>query len=317
MDNCKCNQYDESKRSISRGRFIQTARAGAVALTALFCLLGCTKTPIWPGLPFQPDSAAAETDDHRNAAAALGKLRADPSSEEQIIWYGRRIAYLGNYALAIEIYSRGLRIHPGSAKLLRHRGHRYISLRRFDLAIDDLEQAVDLIRNQPDEIEPDGMPNPQNIPTSSLHGNIWYHLGLAHYCKGDFDQALTCYQQCLRGAKNLDSEVATRYWIYLTATRLGKPAIARATLEPVRDNWPIIENHTYHDLLLLYRSDLALGDMATDGSDETINSTLDYGLAHYELTHGAEQAGRDRLRKLAATGSSAFGCIAAEADLAR
>ena len=37
-----------------------------------------------------------------------------------------------------------------------------------------------MIAGKEDSIEPDGMPNPQNIPVSSLHTNIWYHLGLAY-----------------------------------------------------------------------------------------------------------------------------------------
>jgi hypothetical protein len=41
----------------------------------------------------------------------------------------------------------------------RHRGHRYITLRCFDAAIADLEQASKLIKGKPGEIEPDGLPN--------------------------------------------------------------------------------------------------------------------------------------------------------------
>lgn len=318
MNNCRANA--ESKSCIGRRRFLRNSGAGDVALGAIACLViglvSCSTTPTWPGLPFQLDSAGADTGDHRKATAALDRLLAAPSSEDRIIWYGRRLGYLGEYKLAVEVYSRGLRIHPNSAKLLRHRGHRYISLRQFDLAVGDYERAVALIQDQPDEIEPDGMPNALNIPLSTLHGNIWYHLGLAHYCKGDFAQALTCYQECLRTDRNQDSEVASRYWIYHCATQLGKPEIARAALDPVRRNWRIIENHTYHDLLLLYRGDLAFGELAK-GGDPTVNPTLAYGLARYELTHGDETAGRERLRALAATGSSSFGCIASEADLAR
>jgi tetratricopeptide (TPR) repeat protein len=289
-----------------------------ILIYLVISLVGCSSTaPNWPSLPFQPDSPEADTDDHRKAAAAYQRLLEDPSSEEQIIWYGRRVGYLGDYILAIEIYSRGLQIHPNSPRLLRHRGHRYISLRQFDRAITDFERAVELIDGQPDEIEPDGMPNAQNIPTSTLHGNIWYHLGLAHYCRGEFGKALASYQRCLDGAKNLDSEVATRYWIYLTATRLDRSATAQTALEPVRPNWEIIENNTYHDLLLLYRGDLAFKEVARDSGDALEDATLGYGLARYDLIHGAEKSGNDRLRKLAATGSSSFGCIAAEADLAR
>ena len=54
---------------------------------------------------------------------------------ENIIWLGRRTAYLGQYDEAIRIYSDGLKIFPNEPRLFRHRGHRYISIRKFDEAI--------------------------------------------------------------------------------------------------------------------------------------------------------------------------------------
>jgi hypothetical protein len=38
----------------------------------------------------------------------------DPHNEETIIWLGRRLAYLGRYRDAIDIFSNGLAIHPES-----------------------------------------------------------------------------------------------------------------------------------------------------------------------------------------------------------
>ena len=42
--------------------------------------------------------------------------------------------------------------------MLRHAGHLYISVRKFDKAIEALEGAATLIEGQENEIEPDGMP---------------------------------------------------------------------------------------------------------------------------------------------------------------
>ena len=103
-----------------------------------------------------------------------------PENVDSIIWFGRRTAYLGKYRDAIAIYTRGIELHPDEARLYRHRGHRYISVREFDRAIDDFTQAVRLIEGTDDQVEPDGLPNAAGIPTSTLHFNIWYHLGLAH-----------------------------------------------------------------------------------------------------------------------------------------
>ncbi|MFQ5822900.1 MAG: hypothetical protein ACE5JB_02470 [bacterium] len=108
-------------------------------------------------------------------ARAKTEYNQNPDDPERIIWLGRRTAYLWRYREAIEIYARGIENHPNYAKLYRHRGHRYITLREFDKAIADLEKAVILIQGVPDEIEPDGAPNKFNIPRSTSHSNIWYH----------------------------------------------------------------------------------------------------------------------------------------------
>ena len=53
-------------------------------------------------------------------------------SEMNIIWYGRRYAYLSDYQKAIEIYTQGLKQYPDSYKLYRHRGHKYIWANQTD-----------------------------------------------------------------------------------------------------------------------------------------------------------------------------------------
>ncbi len=132
---------------------------------------------------------------HLKAAEAALSLATD--NPEALVWVGRRTAYLGRYQEAIEIFSGGIESHPDFAPLFRHRGHRYISIRRFDDAIKDLSFAADLIAGATDIVEQDGLPNAMGIPTGTLQSNIWYHLGLAHYLQGDFEAALTAYRACL------------------------------------------------------------------------------------------------------------------------
>ena len=285
----------------------------------LLLMAGCsadaaTPDPTWPAaIPTGGDTDARKRE---QAVAALVAVRAAPRDEQRIIWYGRRIAYLGLYDDAIEIYSKGLKVHPESPRLLRHRGHRYISLRRFRDAITDFDRARRMIEVAADEVEPDGMPNARNIPTSTLHTNIWYHYGLAHYCRGEFAAALRHYKQCLAAAKNPDMEVATRYWLFLTATRLDQKDEAARYLAPVRADWDVIENHAYHQLLLLYRGEKTRADMRSSG-DAIKDKTMGYGLARHLFLIGDTAAGEAALREVAAGGSPAFGSIAAEADLKR
>ena len=96
----------------------------------------------------------------------------DQENPETLIWYGRRVAYLGYFKEAIKIYTLGIEKFPYDARFYRHRGHRYISTRQYDNAINDFTKALELIDGKEDQIEPDGLPNSKNIPLSTLHGNI-------------------------------------------------------------------------------------------------------------------------------------------------
>jgi hypothetical protein len=144
------------------------------------------------GQPLVAPELPAEVRRDREAklAEARAAVEARPDDPDALLWLGRRTAYLGRYREAIEIFSRGASRFPRDARFLRHRGHRHLSLRRFDLAAADLEAAARLVAGRPDEVEPDGLPNAAGIPTSTLHSNIWYHLGLARYLQGDFAAAL-------------------------------------------------------------------------------------------------------------------------------
>ena len=55
----------------------------------------------------------------------------------------------------------------------------------------DHDKIVCPIAVEVGKIEPDGQPNARNIPTSTLNSNIYYHLGLAQYLKGEFEAALS------------------------------------------------------------------------------------------------------------------------------
>lgn len=275
-------------------------------------LLG--KPLVAPELP-----AEVRRDREAKLAEAKAEAAARPDDPDALIWLGRRTAYLGRYREAIEIFSRGVTRFPQDARFLRHRGHRYISIRRFDRAEDDLEAAARLVAGQPDEVEPDGLPNAAGIPTSTLQSNIWYHLGLARYLQGDFAGALEAYRACLEVSKNPDMEVATRQWLYLTLRRLGQDAEAARILEPVRMDLEILENHAYHKLLLMARGEIpAASLLAAQGDGDLDPATLGYGVGAWSLVQGEREEAVRLFRHVVETGPwSAFGAIAAEAELHR
>ncbi|HSR53469.1 MAG TPA: tetratricopeptide repeat protein [Acidobacteriota bacterium] len=238
--------------------------------------------------------------------------------EENLIWVGRRLAYLGRYQEAVQIYTQGLEEHPDSPHLLRHRGHRFITLRRFEQAVRDFDKAAALTQGQPDEVEPDGLPNARNIPTSTLQTNIYYHLGLAHYLQGNFEKALEAYRQCLERSKNNDMQVATRHWLYMTLRRLGRDDEADKILDPVETGMDIIENHAYYDLLLMYKGVKKPEDLIDPEADGLQSATVGYGIGNWHLYNGRRQEAMEIFRQIVEQpGWAAFGYIASEAEVAR
>jgi tetratricopeptide (TPR) repeat protein len=243
----------------------------------------------------------------------------DPKSVDGIIWLGRRTAYLGRYKDAIKIYTDGIQQFPADARLYRHRGHRFITLRCFDDAIADLEKASKLIKGRPDEIEPDGLPNARNIPTSTLQSNIWYHLGLAHYLKHDFKRALKAYRESEKVSKNADMLVATTHWLYMTLRRLGRAKEAANVVAAIKDDLDVIENGDYYKLIRFYRGKLdgeALEKEIEQSGETLSNATIGYGIANWALCQGAGFSAIRLWKRITAGNQwASFGYIAAEADL--
>ena len=243
---------------------------------------------------------------------------ADPMDADNIIWYGRRMAYTGNFRKAITIFSEGIEKHPEDARFYRHRGHRYISIREFSHAIADYEKAVRLIKGSPDRIEPDGAPNKYNIPVSSLHSNIWYHLGLAYYLKHDWDKALWAYRIAYDSLDNDDNRVATSHWKYMILRRMGREEDALAELASITADMKILENDYYHRLCLYYKGEISEDAMFLNHTDNIGNSGASYGQANWYFYNGQQEKALKMMKEF--TGSSkiwaAFGYIAAESDLA-
>jgi tetratricopeptide (TPR) repeat protein len=268
-----------------------------------------------------PVSAEAKREMEVRLNDARMRYEANPNDREAIIWLGRRLAYLGRWRKAIETFDEGIKKFPSDARFYRHRGHRYITLRRFDLAIDDLEKAAKLVQGKPDEVEPDGQPNARNIPTSTLQFNVWYHLGLAHYLAGNNQKALDSYRQCLKVSKNNDAVVATTHWLYMTLRRLDRRREADKSLEPIRSGMDIIENDGYYRLLLMYKGvtsaeNLELEALKQEGSPGSYS--ILYGVGNWYLYNGRQVEALAVFRKmLQGSQWTSFGYIAAEADMKR
>ena len=248
---------------------------------------------------------------------AISDYKKDPSVDN-LIWLGRRQAYLGSYETAVALYSDGIKKYPKDARFYRHRGHRYISMRCFDLAIKDLKKAAGLTRYQDNQVEPDGLPNALGIPTSTLQGNIYYHLGLTYYLQKKYHKARYAYEKCLKLAENSDSYVAAANWLYVIYRHLGQDKKAVKLLKTIKDDMDLIENHSYHTILKLYQGsiDPILLEKEINDGESLNNTTLAFGLGNYYSIIG-NKAKAQILFEMITKGNqwSAFGYIAAESRL--
>jgi tetratricopeptide (TPR) repeat protein len=249
------------------------------------------------------------------AREALDRAPHDPDAR---IWVGRRLAYLGRYRDAIAIFTDGVQRLPKDARFLRHRGHRYITVREFDKAIADLERADALVASAADQIEPDGQPNARNIPLTTLHSNIRYHLALAYYLKGDFAKAAPVWQRARDAVRNPDNLVSATHWLYLTLRRQGRVDEAARALDGIVPGLDVIENTSYYSLCQMYKGMRSADEVLKAAGSGPSGAAVVYGVAVWHEINGrtAEASG---LRRQLVDGPdwAPFGVIAAEADLAR
>ncbi len=268
---------------------------------------------------YTPEIAPEVEEEFRaNLEKAIQNYRIDPEDAKNLIWLGRRTAYLGEYRDAVRVFTEGVFKHSEDPRMYRHRGHRYITLRLFDYAISDFEKAEVLMRRMDDIVEPDGLPNELGIPTSTLKSNVWYHLGLAHYVKGEFDKAIRAYENALNLDLTDDMEIATLYWYYMALKRSGQDEKAGEVIAHVTPDIEIIENDAYLELLLVFKGIFDADRLTGAGDDALQNATIGYGLGNWHYINGREERAFEIWQEIYDAGNwPAFGFIAAEGELSR
>lgn len=263
----------------------------------------------------------------RTLEAAQSHYEADPSLPSTI-WYGRVLGFRFRIDEAIAVFTEGLERFPDSFELLRQRGHRYLSTRRFAEGRADLARAAELIEDMAEWIEPDGEGNELPVPPTSIQFNTWYHLALAHYLLREWDQAEAAYRRCLTWgrAEDYDGLTACSDWLYMTLRRKGDRAAADEVLAAVPEGLPdeaFVEGPSYYRRLRMYRGELAPDDLLNPdkGSQvihdlETIYATQGYGVGNWHLYNGETERAREVFERIVQGRSKfAFGYIAAELDL--
>ena len=216
---------------------------------------------------------------------------------------------------AIQVFTDGLARFPESFELLRQRGHRYLSTRRFAEGQADLARAAVLIEGMVEWIEPDGVDSELPVPATSIQFNTWYHLALAHYLLREWAAAEAAYRRCLDWVREGDHDglTACNDWLYMTLRRKGDAAGAALVLAGIPHGLPdtaFVEGPSYYRRLRMYRGEMAPDDLLHPEKGSQVIHDL-------ETIYNGEP---DRARAvfsqiLAGRSRFAFGYIAAELDL--
>ena len=237
--------------------------------------------------------ALPDTDAIKSARAALA---AEPKSIQRIIDLGVAESGARQFREAIATFTRGLEIEPNNALLLRWRGHRYLSVREFDLAFADLTRGA--------AIDP------------TIYG-LWYHLGVIQYLRGDFAAAAASFAKAQPIAPDAGELAGSTDWLWMSLSRAGKSADAKAMLDRRPDNKPVTNAYTRR--LQLYRGEIGAEALVTAADTDDVQvATLAYGLGNWYLVQGDKAQARTWFeRSVQSGGWPAFGFIVSEAELRR
>jgi hypothetical protein len=244
----------------------------------------------------------------------------DPEDRLKLLWLGRQHAYIGKYRDAIHIYTEALKKYPDDPELLRHRAHRYLSLRMFDFSIRDSERAVDLMLEKPDFMEPSGLAGAEDTTEYTFYTNTYYHLGLGYLFKGDLLNARKTFYDLLDVAVNDDHIIMSCYWNYIILSRLGHGDEAKKVLRLIKPNMKCPVSKGYYECLKMFKGELAPEDIIGDKDEEDQLSlvTTGFGVANEYMFRGEYDKYVELLERVVATNAwSGFGYISAEIDLKR
>jgi tetratricopeptide (TPR) repeat protein len=148
-----------------------------------------------------------------------------------------------------------------------------------------------------------------------LHSNIWYHLALARYLKAEYPRAVETWKRARDVGKNPDNLVSASHWLYLSLRRAGRNAEAAEVVAPIKADLAVIENMSYHSLLLLYKGERSADAVLKAAGEGASGTAVRYGVSAWHLANGRkDEAAALWNTILAGTDWPSFGHIAAEAD---
>lgn len=223
---------------------------------------------------------------------------AEPNRADIHLGRCRTLAAMREFDQALKACDRSLELQPSNADALRDRGHYKLNLGRTDDAERDLERAEAL---------------------NAKDRNIYYHLGLVHYFKGEFRESAQQFQGCLKNSKEKADQIECDAWLYPALVRGGEKAEAQNLLDGIAPD-PSITGHPawYFNRLLLFKGLMTEEQVAANLNAEGALSleSVGYSIGLWHLLNGRESKAREYYQKvLSGDLPFAWGYRAAQADL--
>ncbi len=236
--------------------------------------------------------------DTGTVARAQKALAANPNDVNLIIALGTAQAGIRDMRGAIQTFTRGLDVVPNNALLYRWRGHRHLSLRELDLALDDFSKGLKI--------------------DSTVYG-IWYHLGIVKFVRGDFNGAADAFKRAQPRAPDAGELAGSTDWLWMSLSRAGKGAEAKAMLARRPDSLKTDPEYGYTKRLRMYRGEVTPEKLITKTDTADVQAaTLNFGLGNWYLIKGDTAKAKAAFEKSTASGGwPGFGFIVSEAELKR
>jgi len=235
--------------------------------------------------------------------------------EDDFIEIGKQLVASARYKEAVENYTNGLNKFPESFKILRHRGHRYLTLRKLNLVVADLLKARELIKPQPDVWDFDAKGN----QTDTYQHQIEYHLGVYYFLKESYKEAVAAFEKSLKEAHEGNEIVGTTDWLYNSYQRNGQKEEAEKLLTTITQDFNADKEQAYFRRIMLYKGVVMPNELV----DETLPAekmsiqdvTKLYGLANWYSFQGNKEKAKELYAKIIKSNSwPAFAYLASETE---
>jgi len=236
--------------------------------------------------------------DTGSIARAAAAFQSDMTNIDKLIAYGLAQASMQQYKEAIETFSKGMQIAPNNAMLYRWRGHRYISIGQFDKALADLNKGYAI---------------------DSMNYGILYHMGVAHFIRGQYALSMKAFEKAQKIAPEPNEFTGATDWLWMSASRAGKPSVAKQALASLSDTLKITTATAYLARLNVYRGRIRPHEALTPTDTAAVQkATISFGVGNWYLVKGDKEGARTWFKRaVAADGWPGFGFFAAEQELRR